>query len=94
MKAIDRLIRLDTSPELLERGLGMFQQSLVPRGGEIPLCRRGAIADARSRTGHGSQSTTHPASAREQRENRGIAFAVADIQFRALTVKVGDDGWE
>ena len=72
----------------------MSQQSLVPRGGEIPLRRRGVIADARSLTGHGSQTTTHPASAGEQGENLGIAFLVADIQFGTLTVKVGDDGWE
>jgi hypothetical protein len=72
----------------------MLHQSPVPRGGEIPLCRRGVIADVRSLAGHGSQTTTHPASAGEQCENLGIAFLGANIQFGTLTVKVGDDGWE
>ena len=91
MEAIDRLIRLDTPPKLLQRRLGVVHQSLVPCRGKGPLRGRRAIADPRTLTGHGSQTTAHAAPAREQLEHPGITVAAADLQLSTLAVEVGDD---
>ena len=91
VEAIDRLVRLNAPPKLLQRRFDMIHQPFVPCRGEGPLRGRCAVADPRTLPGHGSQTTAHPAPTREQFEHPGIAVAAADLQLGTLAVEARED---
>ena len=94
MEAINRLIRFNAAPKLLQRHLGMLHQPFVPRRGEVALRGRRTINDVWTLTGHSGQTTGHAAPAREQFEHLGITVAATDFQLGTLAVEVRDDRGE
>ena len=94
VEAIDRFIRFNAAPKLLQCRLGVLHQPFVPRRGEVALRGRRALSDPRTLTGHGGQTTAHAAPTREQFEHPGITVAAADLQLGTLAVEVRDDRGE